>query len=97
MLPALGHSGFNVNSEMSGFEAVLLQNKRIVKLVDDEGKQSSCNNNNEMITCWPFEQGKVKSLTGLLFSSLTEKEKRVVVDTGGVKVMLFQKKKNNRS
>ena len=74
----LGHSGFNMAGELGGF-LTLVESRGALELVK-EGSPA-----------WPFPS--VPSLDQLLYSSLSSKEKEVVVGTGGFKVVILKKKK----
>lgn len=74
---SLGHSGFNISGELDGFLTVT-QNMGLIELKETPAQ-------------WP---GKVSTgyLTTLLQNSLTDDEKKVVTGTGGVRVLLIQRK-----
>jgi SAM-dependent methyltransferase len=77
----LGHSGFNVASEVNGF-LTLVESKGVFEIV------------REGTDAWPFQN--VQSLEALLGTSLDAREKEVVSSTGGFKVLLLRKKLKRR-
>mmetsp|Transcript_12762 Transcript_12762/g.23931 ORF Transcript_12762/g.23931 Transcript_12762/m.23931 type:complete len:397 (-) Transcript_12762:53-1243(-) len=77
----LGHFGFNVASELSGF-VTLVESKEFLEIV------------REGTDAWPFQSAQ--SLEYLLATSLDDREKVVVSSTGGFKVLILRKKLKRR-
>lgn len=75
----LGHSGFNVNSEIGGFTTVLNSGSSLEVLPENH-------------PAWPL---KVQSLETLLLQCISSKEKEVLQGTGGFRVLVIQKKKKD--
>lgn len=73
----LGHSGFNLSGEMNGFLTVV-QSVGTLQVVDESSSS------------WPFPG--IRSLESLLLSSLTEDERDTVKSTGGLKILVLQRK-----
>lgn len=75
----LGHTGFNVNSEVGGFLTVI-SSGRSLEVIDEITSPS-----------WPFKN--IKNLEKALLGSFSKNEREVVQGTGGLRIVVLRKRK----
>ena len=81
---SLGHSGFNVNSELGGFLTVVESGSSGLEVLTENSED------------WPFQSKINGGLEFLLYQSLSKKEIETIRSSGGCRILVLKKRSKKK-